>query len=108
MLSNVTVAPPSTASNHNYLFSIFFSFTNTIISLLIKINSQLLYFLVNTCTVPPVANAAPVPAYPVDYDLNVTYTCEDGYSHTSGDLTRRCNADGSLTGTTPVCTSELQ
>ena len=77
-------------------------------SLFTKINSQRLYFSVNICTVPNVTNATPVPASSVDYDSNVTYTCENGYSHTSGDLTRSCNADGSLTGTPPVCTSELQ
>ena len=86
----------------------FFTYPNTIISLLSKINSQFLYILVNTCTVPTVTNATPVPASSVDYNSNVTYTCEDGYSHTAGDLTRSCNADGSLTGTTPVCTSKLQ
>ena len=85
-----------------------YTYPNTIISLLIKINSQFLYILVNTCTMPTVTNATPVPASSVDYDSNVTYTCEDGYSHTAGDLTRSCNADGSLTGTTPVCTSKLQ
>ena len=85
-----------------------FSYKNTTLSLLIKINSQSLYFSVNTCTVPTVTNATAVPASSVDYDSNVTYTCVDGYSHTAGDLTRSCNADGSLTGTPPVCTSELQ
>ena len=69
--------------------------------------SLLLYFLVNTCTVPNVTNATPVPPSTVDYNSDVTYTCQDGYSHTAGDLTRSCNADGSLTGTTPVCTSKL-
>ena len=88
------------------LWFLYFSFTNTIISLLIKINSQYLYFSVNTCAVPTVINAIPVPASSVDYDSNVTYTCVDGYRHTAGDLTRSCNADGSLTGTTPVCTSK--
>ena len=105
---NTTLAPPSTASDYKSLVSIFLSFTNTISSLLIRMSSQLFYFSVNTCTVPTVTNAAPVPASSVDYDSNVTYTCEEGYSHTAGDLTRSCNADGSLTGTPPVCTSELQ
>ena len=41
-LSNATVAPLSTASDHKSLVSIFLSFTNTIISLLIKINSNLI------------------------------------------------------------------
>ena len=74
----------------------------------LKINSQFLYISVNTCTVPTVTNATPVPASTVDYNSNVTYTCADGYSHVAGDLTRSCNADGSITGTTPVCTSKLQ
>ena len=84
------------------------SYPNTIISLLIKNNSQFLYIPVNTCTVPTVTDATPVKVSSVDYNSNVTYTCADGYSHTAGDLTRSCNADGSLTGTTPVCTSKLQ
>ena len=71
-------------------------------------NRQFLYISVNTCTVPTVTNATPVPASSVDYNSNVTYTCADGYSHTAGDLTRSCNADGSLTGTTPVCRGKLQ
>ena len=86
----------------------FFTYPNTIISLLIKIDSQFLYISVYTCTVPTVANAIPVPASSVDYNSNVTYTCADGKFHVAGDLTRSCNADGSLTGTTPVCTSKLQ
>ena len=59
------------------------------------------------CTVPNVANATPVPPSTVDYNSTVTYTCQVGYSHSAGDLTRSCNADGSLTETTPVCTSKL-
>ena len=73
--------------------------------MIIKFN----FFLVsvNTCTVPNVTNATPVPPSTVDYNSDVTYTCQVGYSHTAGDLTRGCNADGSLTGTTPVCTRKL-
>ena len=56
---------------------------------------------------PNVANATPVPPSSVDYSSDVTYICQDGHSHSGGDLTRRCEADGSLTGTTPVCTSKL-
>ena len=57
---------------------------------------------------PNVAKATPVPPSTVDYNSTVTYTCQVGYSHSAGDLTRRCNADGSLTGTTPVCTGKLR
>ena len=37
----------------------------------------------------------------------MTYACQPGYNHTDGDLTRTCQANGSLTGSTPVCTSKL-
>ena len=57
---------------------------------------------------PNVTNATPVPPSTVDYNSDVTYTCQDGYSHTAGDLTRTCKADGSLKGSSPVCTSKLQ
>ena len=82
--------------------------TNTIISQFIHYNIQMfyLYISVNTCTVPNVTNATPVPPSTVDYSSTVTYTCQDGYSHTAGDLTSSCNADGSLTGSSPVCTSK--
>ena len=69
-------------------------------------NSQLLYYSVNTCTVPTVTNAIPVPPSTVDYNSYVTYTCQDGYTHAAGNLTRTCKADCSLTGSSPVCTSK--
>ena len=37
----------------------------------------------------------------------MAYTCQIGYKHTDGDLTRTCQADGTLTGVSPVCTSKL-
>ena len=81
---------------------------NTILpSNLIIIKFNFFIVSVNTCTVPNVTNATPVLTSTVDYNSTVTYVCQDGYSHTAGDLTRTCNADGSLTGTTPVCTSKL-
>ena len=81
---------------------------NTMFSSFNPDNSQLLYFTVKNCTVPTVSNANPVPLSTIDYNSEVTYTCQDGYSHTTGNLTRTCKADGSLTGTLPVCTSKLQ
>ena len=67
-----------------------------------------LYFSVTACTVPAVANAAPTPSSPINYNTHVTYTCQTGYNHTDGDLTRTCQADGSLTGSLPVCMSKSQ
>ena len=68
----------------------------------------MLYFSVNTCTVQNVPNANPVPSATIDYNTDVIYTCKFGYSHTAGNLTRSCEANGLLTGSTPVCTSKLQ
>ena len=42
----------------------------------------------------------------IDYDTDVEYTCDPGYTHTAGDLIRTCLDDGSLTGTPPVCISK--
>ena len=44
----------------------------------------------------------------IDYDTDVEYTCDLGYTHTEGDIIRACKAEGSLTGSPPVCTSKLQ
>ena len=39
---------------------------------------------------------------------NVVYTCNSpSYVHTSGDLTRTCQSDGTLTGTPPVCSKHV-
>ena len=60
-----------------------------------------------TCTVPTVDNADQNPqSTTIDFDTNIIYTCQIGYSHKEGNLTRSCKADGSLTGSTPVCTSK--
>ena len=40
-----------------------------------------------------------------DYNTNVVYSCDVGYEHTSGDLTRTCTASATWSGTTPVCSS---
>ena len=61
-----------------------------------------------TCTFPTVSNASSNPASPIEYNTAVTYVCQPGYNHTDGDLTRTCQADGSLTGSLPECTSKFQ
>ena len=66
------------------------------------------YVSVNTCTVPTVDNADQNPqSSTIDFNTNIIYTCRTGYSHTYGNLARSCNADGSLTGSTPVCTGRF-
>ena len=64
-------------------------------------------FSVNNCTLPTVPNTDQIPFSTIEYNADVTYTCQDGYSHTAGTLTRSCKADGTLTGLTPLCTSKL-
>ena len=65
-------------------------------------------FTVIHCMVPPVSNATPNSSSTIVKNTDVTYTCQTGYSHTNGDLTRTCQADSSLTGSLPVCTSKLK
>ena len=56
---------------------------------------------------PTVNNADQNPqSSTIDFNTDIIYTCQNGYSHTEGNLTRSCKADGSLTGITPVCTSK--
>ena len=70
--------------------------------------SNCIQFSVITCTVPTVSDASPPPSSSIDYSTDVAYTCQIGYKHTDGDLTRTCQADGTLTGVSHVCTSKLQ
>ena len=51
--------------------------------------------------------ATPTQESMIDYDTDVEYTCDPGYTHMAGDLIRTCLDDGSLTGSPPVCTSKL-
>ena len=41
------------------------------------------------------------------YDEEITYSCETGYEHTAGDLTRTCAAINKWSGALPVCKSRL-
>ena len=61
-----------------------------------------------TCILPTVSNASSNLDSPIEYNAAVTYACQPGYNHTDGDLTRACQANGSLTGSLPVCTGKLQ
>ena len=40
-----------------------------------------------------------------DYNENVTYTCDTGFEHTAGNLTRTCTAIDNWSGNEPTCTS---
>ncbi len=42
------------------------------------------------------------------YQGQLSYTCQTGYEHTSGNLSRTCQSDGSWTGSTPVCQGRLK
>ena len=65
----------------------------------------MLSFSVVTCSASTANNANPN-ENSIDFGNTVQYTCVTGYEHASGDLTRTCQANGSLTGTAPVCTGK--
>ena len=60
-----------------------------------------------TCTASSENNANPTTTS-VSYPNTIQYTCAEGYKYASGQLTRTCQADGSLTGTAPMCTGRLE
>ena len=58
-----------------------------------KLNKTISYwfiFSVISFTVPTVYNATPNSSYSIDDNTDVTYTCQNGYNHTNGDLARTC------------------
>ena len=71
-------------------------------------NVDLNIFITVTCPMPlQVANTVNNPTEPVSYPDSVTYTCNPGYTHVSGDLTRNCQPDGTWSGIPPVCQGRL-
>ena len=58
-----------------------------------------------TCNAVNVTHASKDPNQVYGYYDNVTYTCDSGYEHTAGNLTRSCMAINTWSGTTPECTS---
>ncbi|XP_052776697.1 sushi, von Willebrand factor type A, EGF and pentraxin domain-containing protein 1-like [Mya arenaria] len=57
-----------------------------------------------TCVPASVPNSSKSPDQATyDYATSVTYSCNTGYEHTGGDLTRTCQADTMWSGTTPTC-----
>ena len=67
-------------------------------------------YLVVTCAAPSnVSHANTIPDQAMyDYLANITYTCNTGYEHSSGDLNRTCTAIDTWSGTAPACTSMWQ
>ena len=59
-----------------------------------------------TCVPPAVANATITSSSPYYQNDSVTYSCNSGYKHTGGDLSRTCTAINTLSGTEPVCLSK--
>jgi len=65
-------------------------------------------FSVVTCNNTAVDNTTRNPTTDtVNANTDVNYTCNDGYSHTGGDLNRICTGSGQLTGLPPICTRKL-
>ena len=58
-----------------------------------------------TCSAINVDGASKSPDKPsYNYNEAVTYSCNDGYDHTSGDLVNTCTAIDTWSGAEPVCT----
>ncbi|XP_053396028.1 sushi, von Willebrand factor type A, EGF and pentraxin domain-containing protein 1-like [Mercenaria mercenaria] len=59
------------------------------------------------CGTPAVVDGASITTSNGSLENSVsTYVCENGYTHTSGDLERTCKSDGNWNGTSPVCTPD--
>lgn len=41
-----------------------------------------------------------------EYQSTAVYTCDNGYERSSGNLERTCEADGTWSGSEPVCSGE--
>jgi len=68
----------------------------------------LITFLAVTCNNTAVDNSIVDPAKDtVVVNATVTYTCNDGFTHTCGDLVRTCTGSGQMTGRPPICASKL-
>ena len=68
----------------------------------------LIIFLAVTCNNTAVDNSIVDPAKDtVVVNATVTYTCNDGFTHTCGDLVRTCTGSGQMTGSPPICASKL-
>ena len=64
-------------------------------------------FSVKTCARVDVGHATPNPnTASYNYNTDVTYTCDQAYNHTAGDLVRTCNSSAEWTGTLPTCTGK--
>ena len=59
-----------------------------------------------TCLEPPTVDNAMVTGNDYTYEGQLTYTCNIGYTVTTGDLVRECQADGTWSGDPPVCSGE--
>ncbi|XP_053393015.1 uncharacterized protein LOC123564401 isoform X2 [Mercenaria mercenaria] len=60
---------------------------------------------IKTCAKEEVGNGTADPDQALyNYNTSVTYSCNLGFNHTSGDLVRTCNETASWTNALPVCT----
>ena len=65
-----------------------------------------MFCVVITCSVSPAPAHASISTSgsEVDYNTNITYTCDLGYNRTYGDATRRCTEFETFEGTEANCT----
>ena len=67
--------------------------------------SQIICLFSVTCSASPINNAIPFNASIAEGE-DVIYACETGYSYSSGNLSRTCTVNGTLSGTDPTCSSK--
>ena len=73
-------------------------------------NYYIVYFFLLgiTCAAVDIANSSKDPDENVyDFDTEVTYSCDAGFEHISGELSRKCEAIDKWTGTAPTCGSKF-
>ena len=97
----------------HFLFIICMLSTCNFISYIMTCTSNhqnIIYFILFHCTVIPAPECDPVDVDHASFQGStfvegdsIVYRCDKGYMLKDGDLTRRCQSDGTWDGNVPVC-----
>ena len=74
------------------------------------LNCYIIYIVILgiTCVAVDVADSSKIPNLDkYDYNTVVTYSCNTGFEHISGNLSRKCEAIDKWTGVAPTCDSKF-
>ena len=69
------------------------------------------FWTVAACIEETAAHADFTPTSPDtlhNFNVIVTYVCDTGYNHSTGDLVRTCQNDGTWSGALPACPSKFR